>query len=318
MSDAGHALEVRDLHHSFAARKALDDVHFTVARGSIHGFVGPNGAGKTTTLRVIATLLQPNRGSVHVLGLDAKRDKLEVRRKLGFMPDQHGLYRHMTVQEYLEFFAAAYGIAYAQRMKVVGDVLELTDMDARRHDLVQGLSRGMEQRLGLARVLVHDPQILLLDEPASGLDPRARIELMEILRELSTMGKTVFISSHILSELATLCDSVTIIDRGAIRYSGAMDELLEDTGGEEIAFELQVERPDDSLAPAFEEVAGVARVEFDAELSRYTIVAAADELNGDEVLRVALERGVGVRAFARSRRHLDRAFLDLTQPGVGP
>ena len=220
------AISVTNLSHSFKGHQALSQVTFCVMPQTLHGFVGPNGAGKTTTLKAICTLLKPSWGEIEVFGNSVRADPIAVRRRIGFMPDHFSMYRQMTVFEYLDFFAAAYGLHLAQRDQVINDVLTLTDMDGRRSDLISGLSRGMQQRVSLARVLVHDPDLLLLDEPASGLDPRARIELMEILRELRRMGKTVFISSHILSELAELCDSVTIIDRGQVKFSGPMDVLL--------------------------------------------------------------------------------------------
>ncbi|MBV9127243.1 MAG: ABC transporter ATP-binding protein, partial [Verrucomicrobia bacterium] len=219
------AVQIDNLWHIYARHQAVQGISFTVGRGSIHGFVGPNGAGKTTTLKILATLVPPQRGLVRIFGHDIARDYKTVRRLLGFMPDHFSMYRQMTVFEYLDFFAAAYGLHSAARDKTIADVLALTDMAGRRDDLIKGLSRGMQQRVSLARVLVHDPALLLLDEPASGLDPRARIELMEILRELRRLGKTIFISSHILSELATLCDHVTILDQGQVRYSGSMRDL---------------------------------------------------------------------------------------------
>ena len=225
--DTVPAISVTNLSHAFKRHQALSQVTFCVMPQTLHGFVGPNGAGKTTTLKAICTLLKPDLGEVQVFGHSVRSDSINVRRRIGFMPDHFSMYRQMTVFEYLDFFAAAYGLPVKQRNSVIFDVLTLTDMEGRRDDLISGLSRGMQQRVSLARVLVHDPDLLLLDEPASGLDPRARIELMEILRELRRMGKTVFISSHILSELAELCDSVTIIDRGQIKFSGPMDVLLE-------------------------------------------------------------------------------------------
>ena len=201
VADAELALDVRDLSYSFKAHKALDGVSFHVEPGSIHGFVGPNGAGKTTTLKIISTLLVPKKNKVSVFGMDVVKQQKKVRRFTGFMPDNFAMYRPMKVFEYLDFFAAAYGQTLEKRNQTIDDVLQLTDMAARKNHLIKGLSRGMQQRVCLARVLVHDPELLLLDEPASGLDPRARIELMEILRELKALGKTIFISSHILSEL---------------------------------------------------------------------------------------------------------------------
>ncbi len=228
--DASCAIDVSHFSYSFKNLRALDNVSFRVEANSLHGFVGPNGAGKTTTLKAICTLLEPQAGDVRVFGLDVVRQKEAVRRRIGFMPDHFSMYREMTVYEYLDFFGAAYGLTVAQRDRTIADVLALTDMERRKDHPISGLSRGMQQRVSVARVLINDPDLLLLDEPASGLDPRARIELMEILRELKRMNKTIFISSHILSELAELCDSVTIIDRGKVKYSGSMHDLQ--TGGQ--------------------------------------------------------------------------------------
>lgn len=196
-------IEIRELSHRYGTHPAVDGASFQVRGRSIHGFVGPNGAGKTTTLKILATLLQPQAGTVRVFGHDIVREFKQVRRRLGFMPDHFSMYRQMTVFEYLDFFGAAYGLSGFVRDATIRNVLSLTDMDGRRNDFISSLSRGMQQRVSLARVLVHDPDLLLLDEPASGLDPRARIELMDILQELRRLGKTIFISSHILSELAS-------------------------------------------------------------------------------------------------------------------
>jgi ABC-2 type transport system ATP-binding protein len=190
--EAENVIDIQALRHNYKTHQALAGVSFTVQRKSIHGFVGPNGAGKTTTLKILATLLKPQVGQVTVFGHDIVRDCKAVRRKIGFMPDHFSMYRQMTVFEYLDFFGAAYGIGLADRDKIIGDVLALTDMAGRKDDLINGLSRGMQQRVSLARVLVHDPDLLLLDEPASGLDPRGRIELLEIHEELRRDGKKVF------------------------------------------------------------------------------------------------------------------------------
>jgi ABC-2 type transport system ATP-binding protein len=191
-----------------------------VNRGDLFGFIGSNGAGKTTTLRILATFLAPSSGTARVLGHDVVRDADAVRHVIGYMPDFFGVYKDMEVTEYLDFFGACYKIPTAQREKTVNDVLELVGLSEKKGALIGALSRGMQQRLGLARVLIHDPQVLLLDEPASGLDPRARIEMMAILQELQRLGKTIIISSHILSELQTLCNRVAIIEKGKLIYSG--------------------------------------------------------------------------------------------------
>jgi len=199
---------------------ALSGLDLTVNKGDLFGFIGSNGAGKTTTLRILATFLAPSSGRAVILGKDVVKDADAVRHVIGYMPDFFGVYKDMEVTEYLDFFGACYRIPAAQREKTVNDVLELVGLSEKKGSLIGALSRGMQQRLGLARVLIHDPQLLLLDEPASGLDPRARIEMMEILRELQRMGKTIIISSHILSELETICNRVCIIEKGKLIYAG--------------------------------------------------------------------------------------------------
>lgn len=199
---------------------ALANLDLTVNRGDLFGFIGSNGAGKTTTLRILSTFLAPSAGTASVLGYDVVKDADSVRHVIGYMPDFFGVYKDMEVTEYLDFFGACYKIPSSQREKTVNDVLELVGLSEKRGTLIGALSRGMQQRLGLARVLIHDPQLLLLDEPASGLDPRARIEMMAVLQELQKLGKTIIISSHILSELQTLCNRVAIIEKGRLIYSG--------------------------------------------------------------------------------------------------
>jgi ABC-2 type transport system ATP-binding protein len=214
------AVQTIGLTRTYGSMIALNSLDLTVYRGDLFGFIGSNGAGKTTTLRILATFLSPTSGQAIVLGHDVVRDADAVRHVIGYMPDFFGVYKDMEVTEYLDFFGACYKIPTAQREKTVNDVLELVGLSEKKGALIGALSRGMQQRLGLARVLIHDPQVLLLDEPASGLDPRARIEMMAILQELQRMGKTIIISSHILSELQTLCNRVAIIERGKLIYSG--------------------------------------------------------------------------------------------------
>lgn len=214
------AVQTIGLTRTYGAMTALSSLDLTVNRGDLFGFIGSNGAGKTTTLRILATFLAPSVGTARVLGHDVVRDADAVRHVIGYMPDFFGVYKDMEVTEYLDFFGACYKIPTAQREKTVNDVLELVGLSEKKGALIGALSRGMQQRLGLARVLIHDPQLLLLDEPASGLDPRARIEMMAILQELQRLGKTIIISSHILSELQTLCNRVAIIEKGKLIYSG--------------------------------------------------------------------------------------------------
>jgi len=224
--DATPVLETRRLTKSFGSLVALDDLSLKLYRGDVFGFIGPNGAGKSTTMKTLAGLMRPTSGEALVLGKPVEGNGDFVRRSVGYMPDFLGVYEDLTVTEYLEFFASAYHIPSGQRGKVVHDVLELTDLSFKRDAMVDSLSRGMTQRLSLARVLVHDPPILLLDEPASGLDPRARIEMRELLRELQRLGKTMIVSSHILSELGEFCNKLGIIERGKLLVCGTVDELM--------------------------------------------------------------------------------------------
>src|SRR2546427_1880993 len=208
---------------------ALSNLNLEISEGACFGFIGPTGAGKTTTIKILATLLQPTWGEARVCDFVVGYESRLIRPLIGYVPDFFGAYEDMVVQEYLEFFAAAYNINGDQRRRVVGDVLELTDLAYKRDALVDSLSRGMKQRLSVARVLLHDPKVLFLDEPASGLDPRARIEMRELLKELRRMGKTIVISSHILHELAELCTTVGIIERGELLFKGSIDEIVRRT-----------------------------------------------------------------------------------------
>src|SRR5213592_4838396 len=219
------AVQTIGLTRAFGALTALNALDLTINRGDLFGFIGSNGAGKTTTLRILATFLTPTARQAFVLGHDVVRDADAVRHVIGYMPDFFGVYKDMEVTEYLDFFGACYKIPTAQREKTVNDVLELVGLSEKKGALIGALSRGMQQRLGLARVLIHDPQLILLDEPASGLDPQARIEMMAILQELQKLGKTIVISSHILSELQTLCNRVAIIEKGKLIYTGPVQGM---------------------------------------------------------------------------------------------
>ena len=311
------AISVSDLSHSFKGHQALNQVSFVVMPQTIHGFVGPNGAGKTTTLKIICTLLQQTIGDVEVFGHSVRSEAITVRRMIGFMPDHFSMYRQMTVFEYLDFFAAAYGLTIEHRDNVIQDVLTLTDMDGRRNDLISGLSRGMQQRVSLARVLVHDPNLLLLDEPASGLDPRARIELMEVLRELRQMGKTIFISSHILTELAELCDSVTIIDRGMVRFSGPMDALLQ-SDEKQPSYQLRLSVPRGDVVEQLTALPEVAEVEIpENSASDDFIIRVTQGVDANSLLSAVAGLQLPVVAISERRKQLNQAFMDLTTRGVG-
>ncbi len=221
------AVQTFELTRAYGNMTALDHLNLTMNRADLFGFIGSNGAGKTTTLRILATFLTPSSGHAEVFGRHVVREADTVRHLIGYMPDFFGVYKDMEVTEYLDFFGACYKIPSVQREKTVADVLELVGLSEKKGALIGALSRGMQQRLGLARVLIHDPQLLLLDEPASGLDPRARIEMMAILQELQRLGKTIIISSHILSELQSLCNRVAIIEKGRLIYSGPVQGVRE-------------------------------------------------------------------------------------------
>src|SRR3984885_10442561 len=210
---------------------ALSNLNLEIQEGDCFGFIGPNGAGKSTTIKILATLLQPTWGEARICDFVIGYQSRQIRPLIGYVPDYFGAYEDMVVQEYLDFFAAAYNINGPNRTKIVNDVLELTDLGYKRDALVDGLSRGMKQRLSIARVLVHDPKLLLLDEPAGNLDPRARIEMRELLKELQRMGKTILISSHILPELQDLCNKVGIIEQGELLYSGPWPDIVKQARG---------------------------------------------------------------------------------------
>jgi ABC-2 type transport system ATP-binding protein len=219
-------VETRGLTKRYGPFLALDELDLAIEPGIVFGFIGPNGAGKTTTMRILATLLDPTSGAAWIGGHSVARDARQVRHIIGYMPDTFGVYENMKVWEYLDFFATAYGLSRARRLGLIDDLLALVDLGDKKDGYVEALSRGMKQRLCLARTLVHDPQLLILDEPASGLDPRARIELRALLRQLGALGKTVIVSSHILTELADICDHVGIIERGRLLAAGAVNDLL--------------------------------------------------------------------------------------------
>ena len=227
MISPGPVVQTQHLTKRYNNFTALSDLNLTIERGSIHGFIGPNGAGKTTTMRILATLLKPSDGQAWVSGYPVTQKPMEVRQRIGYMPDFFGVYDNMKVWEYLDFFAAAYKVPQDKRRGMIGDLLALVDLSAKRDSFVEELSRGMKQRLCLARTLVNEPDLLILDEPASGLDPHARIELRELLKELRSLGKTILISSHILTELAEMCTHVAIIERGKLLVSGGVNDILQ-------------------------------------------------------------------------------------------
>jgi ABC-2 type transport system ATP-binding protein len=292
---------------------AVAGLDLDIAEGEIFGLVGPNGAGKTTTLRILATLLRPTAGEAEIAGISVTKNPDAARRVLGFMPDVFGVYDDMKVWEYLDFFARCYGIPASRRRQMIGDLLDLVDLGDKRNSYVQGLSRGMQQRLCLAHTLVHDPQVLLLDEPASGLDPRARVELRELLRELRSLGKTILISSHILPELEELCTSVAIVDHGRVLAQGRVADIERRLrAGAVLRVKLLVEEP--ALGPArawFAEQPFVASASVNPD-GTIEIGFRGDDQATARLLATAVGAGLPIMTFARAASDLEELFLQVT------
>ncbi|MBI4499046.1 MAG: ABC transporter ATP-binding protein [Chloroflexi bacterium] len=303
-------IRVEGLVKQYGRTQALRALSFAVPQGSLFGFVGPNGAGKTTTLRILATLLEPSAGRAWVGDAEVTRDRARVRELVGYMPDFFGVYEDLTVREYLDFYGRAYGIPAPRRGRVADDLLELMDLAAKRDEYVEGLSRGMKQRLGLARCLIHDPPVLLLDEPASGLDPGARIEMREVLRELQRMGKTVIISSHILPELAELCNVVGIVDHGQMVALGTVEEIVAQLGAQR-RIEVRVLDRAEEAAALLRDQPEVRDLETEDRLVRVDF--QGDDAAMHRVLRGLVEAGIPVTAFGAISRGLEDIFLTITR-----
>jgi len=289
---------------------ALNNLHLQIEDGECFGYIGPNGAGKTTTIRILATLLQPTWGEArvcdHVVGYESRK----IRPLIGYVPDFFGAYEDMVVQEYLEFFASAYNITGSQRARVVGDVLELTDLAGKRDALVDSLSRGMQQRLSVARVLLHDPRVLLLDEPASGLDPRARIEIRELLKELRNMGKTIIISSHILHELAELCTTVGIIESGELLYHGPISEIVA-RARRGTRVHVRVAEQQDLAALVLQRTRGVKSV---SEANGALVVELASNTHDfTSLARLLMDNNFRLCELKEEEVNLETAFMRLTK-----
>lgn len=304
------AIEIVNLHKLYGKTHAVQGLSVTVEQGDVYGFLGPNGAGKTTTMRVLATLLRPDAGEARIMGHDVVREPAAVRPIIGYMPDSSGAYRDMLVSEYLEFFAAAYKVPADRRGKVVDDCISLTGLQNKANELIEGLSRGMRQRLGLARCLIHDPQVLILDEPASGLDPRARIEVLEILRTLGRMGKTVLISSHILSELRHLCNKICIIESGQLIFSGTIDQALK-KAQTATRIEIRLVERAGEAAEILARADGVKDVEV--EDSRVDIELKPGVTDISFVATLLVQHNFKILTIREEEIMLEEAFIRLTQ-----
>lgn len=303
-------VSIENLSVSYGKTHAVRGLNFVIPRGEVFGFIGPNGAGKTSTIKVLATLQNPSAGRAFVAGHDVTRAPAIVRSKIGYMPDFFGVYDDLTASEYLHFFAAAYQVEPARRASVVRDVLALTDLSEKVDAPVDGLSRGMKQRLGLARVLLHDPDLLLLDEPASGLDPRARIEMRELLKELQGMGKTIIVSSHILHELSQFCTSIGIIEAGQMVAHGSLKEIYRALSLRR-TIHIQLANPSPELANSIRGIAGVSGVDEHAD--RYGVQIREDELAPEDLLAAIHNLGGRVRMFQPDAMDMETAFMKLTE-----
>jgi ABC-2 type transport system ATP-binding protein len=304
------AIRTEKLTKRYGQLTALDSLDLELMPGDVFGFIGPNGAGKSTTMKILAGLLAPSSGSAEVLGKDVARNGDFVRRNVGYMPDFFGSYEDLTVSEYLEFFAAAYKVPRRQRKRVVADVLELTDLKYKQDAPTESLSRGMTQRLSLARVLVHDPPILLLDEPASGLDPRARIEIRELLKELQRLGKTILVSSHILSELGEFCNKLGIIERGKLIVAGTVDQLMQRARAHPVIAVKVVGDSSQALA-ALNADPRIDRIESTS--GELMITLADPTLHHSFIIETLTARHIPIHSIAPHQLKLEDVFLRLTK-----
>ena len=306
-------IETRGLTKKYGDMYAIRDIDLNLEEGDLFGFIGPNGAGKTTTMRIIATLLNPTSGEAYVCGNSIYTKPKEIRRLVGYMPDFFGVYDDMKVIEYLEFFAAAYRIKGEARRKRCNEMLEIVDLDFKRDAYANTLSRGQTQRLGLARVLLHDPQVLLLDEPLSGLDPRARIEMRELLRRLGKTGKTIVVSSHILPELADVCNKIGIIDRGVMTVNSAVNDIMREMR-KQVVLNVMVAGDASQAARDLEQHDDVDSLELVDQQLIVTLVEGCEDYS--HIPTVLIESGHGLTLFQEEPIDLEKAFMTLTK-GTG-
>jgi ABC-2 type transport system ATP-binding protein len=303
-------LSIKNLNKKYGKFLAVSNLNLEVPEGEIFGFVGPNGAGKTTTMKIICGLLRATTGEIALDGVDVIKHSKRIKEKIGYMPDFFGVYDDLKVSEYLEFYASIYNIKGLARKKITDDLLELVDLSHKREAYVDSLSRGMKQRLCLARSLVHNPRLLVLDEPASGMDPRARVEMKEILKNLKGMGKTIIISSHILPELAELCTSIGIIDKGRIVISGSVEEIMQQVYSKKVV-KLKVRDKIDDALMILKEYPFIDKLVTGAD----TIQAGfeGDDEDMSRVLSALVTRGIPVVSFAQLDGNLEDVFMKVTK-----
>jgi ABC-2 type transport system ATP-binding protein len=312
-------VEIRRLSKKFGRHLAVDDLNLVIDNGEVFGLVGPNGAGKTTTMRMVVTLLKPDQGEILVGGHSVRESPEDVRRLIGFMPDSFGVYDNMSVTEYLDFFGACYRIQPLQRAKLIEDLLELVDIGHRRDDMVDTLSRGLKQRLGLARVLLHDPQVLVLDEPASGLDPRARVEIRELLLEIARLGKTIIFSSHILADVAEICSRIGIVEEGKLAALGQLDQLSTQLVPHRLIRVVLLNRISrEEVQAKLMPLTGISAIRFhDGKENGGRMSLEMDFSGDDEAVHALLARmlvlGLPVIQFNEDTQNLEKVFMRATR-----
>jgi ABC-2 type transport system ATP-binding protein len=312
-SEQSSMIKIENVSKYYRKFPAVSNLNLEIGRGEVFGFIGPNGAGKTTTIKMLSTLMLPSEGKLSIGGFDIEREPHEVRRIIGYMPDSFGVYEDLLVWEYLDYFAALYKLDPARRKRSTEDVLELTDLTVKRDAQVMSLSRGMKQRLCLAKTLLHDPEVLLLDEPASGLDPHARIEIRELIRELCRMGKTVLVSSHILTELADFCTSIGIIERGTLLAAGRIDDITAKLAGN-VVIEITVKGDPAAALAALAERPEIKHTTCDGKVIKAEFGGNSDDV--DELLVYLINRDVKILGFIRSEANLEDIFLKITRGAV--
>ncbi|RCX20416.1 ABC-2 type transport system ATP-binding protein [Fontibacillus phaseoli] len=306
-------IEIQNLTKTYGGFDALKNVNLSISKGTVFGFVGPNGAGKTTTMSILATLLAPTSGSARVGGFEVTEQPHEVRKRIGYMPDFFGVYDQFKTTEYLHFYGASYGIPRAEREQLIPQLLELVNLSDKKDAYVDSLSRGMKQRLCLARCLVHDPEVLILDEPASGLDPRARIEMREILKELKLMGKTIIISSHILPELAEMVDEIGVIEHGVMVAQGKVSEIQNRLRVKRVLHIRVLDRSEE-LAERLRDEAHVSQV-FHDETGVHVHFGGGDA-EQSQLLGGMISAGYQVVSFHEAQSNLEDVFLEITKGGA--
>jgi ABC-2 type transport system ATP-binding protein len=302
-------IELRRLHRFFGPTRAVDDVSFEVERGRVFGYIGPNGAGKTTSMRILATLEIPSLGDAYVDGFSVVNDPDRVRRRLGFMPDYFGTYPNVNVVEYLDFFARAYGLRGTERLKALRYVMDFTKLDGLANKPIDGLSKGMKQRLCLGRTMIHNPGVMILDEPAAGLDPRARIQLREMIRQLAADGKTILISSHILTELAEMCDTVGIIEQGKLLAVGSVEQIQKGQQRQSWV-RVRILGGAASLGQWLAARGDVHEMQIDGEQAVFA--HDGDEQSEADLLRDMVQAGFRVAAFGSRQKSLEDVFMQVT------